>query len=175
MGLPGLRAIEHVGLTVPDLDEAVRFFVDVMGMEYVFGDGPFSGDRDFMRERLNVHPDAAMRYCFLRCGDGANIDVFQYTVPDQAPAPPRNSDIGGHHFCFYVDDIEVGVAHLKTNGVRILGDINRIIDGPAIGSQWIYFLAPWGLQLELVSYPSGKGLPGSPARKLWTPSRRHAG
>ncbi len=31
MTLPGLRGIEHVGLTVPDLDAAVRFFVDVLG------------------------------------------------------------------------------------------------------------------------------------------------
>ena len=30
-GLPGLAGTDHVGFTVPDLDEAVRFFVDVIG------------------------------------------------------------------------------------------------------------------------------------------------
>ena len=40
--LPGLRGIEHVGLTVPDLDAAVGFFVDVLGCEFVFGDVPFA-------------------------------------------------------------------------------------------------------------------------------------
>jgi hypothetical protein len=28
--------------------------------------------------------------------------------------------------------------------------------GPAQGNRWIYFLAPWGMQFELVSYPGGK-------------------
>jgi hypothetical protein len=28
--------------------------------------------------------------------------------------------------------------------------------GPAEGNRWIYFLAPWGMQFELVSYPDGK-------------------
>ena len=35
MALPGLRGTEHIGFTVPDLDEAHRFFVDVIGCEYV--------------------------------------------------------------------------------------------------------------------------------------------
>ena len=28
--------------------------------------------------------------------------------------------------------------------------------GPAEGNRWIYFLSPWGMQLELVSAPGGK-------------------
>ncbi len=31
--VPGLRGIEHIAFTVPDLDEAVNFFVDVLGCE----------------------------------------------------------------------------------------------------------------------------------------------
>ena len=30
MALPGLRGTEHIGFTVPDLDQAERFFVDVI-------------------------------------------------------------------------------------------------------------------------------------------------
>ena len=28
--------------------------------------------------------------------------------------------------------------------------------GPSEGQRWIYFLSPWGMQIELVSYPGGK-------------------
>jgi hypothetical protein len=28
--------------------------------------------------------------------------------------------------------------------------------GPSEGQRWVYFLAPWGMQFELVSYPGGK-------------------
>ena len=170
MGVPGLRAVEHVGLTVADLEEAVEFFVDVLGCERVFADGPIGDDAAFMRERLNVHPDASLRYCFLTCGNGPNLEIFEYDSPDQDSEPPRNSDVGGHHLCFYVDDMDDAVDYLRGRGVRLLGDVNVIVDGPAAGSRWIYFLAPWGLQLEFVSYPGGKGAPGSPARRLWTPS-----
>jgi catechol 2,3-dioxygenase-like lactoylglutathione lyase family enzyme len=168
MGL-ALRGIEHVGLTVPDLDAAQRFFVDVLGCEFVFADGPFPRDPDFCRERLNVHPDATFRYAFLRCGNGPNLEVFQYSAPDQALTAPKNSDVGGHHLCLYVDDIDAAVEHLRAHGVRVLGEINHIDSGPAANSRWVYFLAPWGLQLELVSYPGGKGPPGGPARRLWNP------
>jgi catechol-2,3-dioxygenase len=30
-GLPGLRGGDHIGITVPDLEEATRFFVDNLG------------------------------------------------------------------------------------------------------------------------------------------------
>ena len=32
-GLPGLRGGDHVGITVPDLDQATAFLVDVLGAE----------------------------------------------------------------------------------------------------------------------------------------------
>src|SRR4051812_24195665 len=34
--LSGLRRLDHVGFTVPDLDEATRFLVDVLGCEYLY-------------------------------------------------------------------------------------------------------------------------------------------
>ena len=38
--LPGLSGLDHVGLTVPDLEEATRFLVDVIGCEYLYSLGP---------------------------------------------------------------------------------------------------------------------------------------
>lgn len=168
-GIPGLAGPEHIGITVPDLDAAMDFFINVIGCELVFDGGASGRDPDLMRDNLSVHPDSQLRYCFLRCGHGANFEVFEYSAPDQNPSPPKNSDVGGHHVAFYVDDIEAAVAHLRENGVRVQGEINRIPDGPAGGSAWVYFLAPWGLQLELVSYPSGKAYEADASVRLWHP------
>lgn len=168
-GLPGLHGSEHIGLTVPDLEQAVDFFTRIIGCDFIFDGGAFGGDPAFMRERLAVHPEARLRYCFLRCGNGVNFEVFEYASPDQRTEPPRNSDIGGHHIAFYVDDIDAAVAHLEAHGVRVLGAPMTIEDGPAAGSSWVYFLAPWGLQLELVSYPRGKGYEQGAERLLWHP------
>ena len=168
-GLPGLAGGDHIGITVPDLDAAVAFFVDVIGCEHIFDGGRIGDDPALMRDVLNVHPHASLRYCFLRCGYGANLEIFEYSAPDQRAEPPRNSDIGGHHIAFHVDDIHAAVTHLREHGTRVLGDPMHVDDGPAQGSWWVYFLAPWGLQLELVSYPHGKGYERTARRRLWNP------
>jgi glyoxylase I family protein len=146
-----------VGLTVPDLDEAHRFLVDVLGCEYLYSLGPFQhDDSDWMSEHLDVHPRAVMvENRWFRVGDQAVLEVFCYTSPDQQVVRPRNSDVGGHHLAFYVDDLDAAVEHLRREGVSVLAGPTAS-RGPAEGNRWIYFLAPWGLQMELVSAPGGK-------------------
>ncbi len=156
MAIPGVRRLDHIGFTVPDLDEAHRFLVDMLGCEYLYSLGPFASDGDWMTEHLNVHPRAqVVENRFFRCGDHALFEVFSYTSPDQRDAMPRNSDIGGHHVALYVDDIDAAVEHLRARGVQVLGGPTRS-KGPAEGNRWVYFMAPWGMQFELVSYPGGK-------------------
>ncbi len=167
-GLPGLRGAEHVGITVPDFDAAIDFFVRVIGCEFILDGGVYS-DPDFMERQIGVDRRSSFRWGFVRCANGPNFEVFEYSAPQQSPAPPRNSDIGGHHIAFYVDDIEAAVAHLRAEGVTVQGEVQRIDSGPAKGSLWVYFLSPWGMQFEPVSYPAGKGDADSPARRLWHP------
>ena len=97
VGLPGstCRRIEH---TVPDLEQAVLFLTNVIGCEFVFDGGAIISDPEIMRRQLDVHPDASMRYCFLRCGRGVNFEVFEYKSPDQRTAPPRRTaTLAGPH------------------------------------------------------------------------------
>lgn len=167
-GLPGLRGTDHIGFTVPDLAEAVRFFVEVIGCEAFYRIGPFQSDGDWMSEHLNVHPRAIMKELrFLRCRNGSNFELFEYEAPDQRREMPRNSDVGGHHLAFYVDDIDAAVAYLRSRGVRVLGEITVRKEGPSAGQNWVYFLSPWGMQLELVSFPNGKAYERETDRRLW--------
>ena len=157
MGLPGLSRVDHVGFTVPDLEEARAFLVDVLGCEYLYSLGPFAHeDGDWMTEHLNVHPRAVMRRnSFFRCGGRTLFEVFSYEAPEQVSTPPTNSDVGGHHVALYVDDLDAAIAHLREHDVRVL-DGPTASKGPAEGNRWIYFLSPWGMQFELVSYQNGK-------------------
>jgi catechol 2,3-dioxygenase-like lactoylglutathione lyase family enzyme len=171
-GMPGLRGTDHIGFTVPDLDQAVRFFVDVIGCEAFYDLGPFQSDGDWMTEHLNIHPRAVMRRLkFLRCRNGSNFEIFEYESPDQNRTQPRNSDVGGHHLAFYVDDMAAALEHLRRHGVRILGEPTVRESGPSGGQTWVYFLSPWGMQLELVSYPKGKAYERDTPRRLWHPAR----
>ncbi len=169
-GLPGLRGTEHIGFTVPDLDEAERFFVDVIGCELVYRLGPFVREDNWMHEHMNLHPRTVMRELrFFRCKTGPNFEIFQFE-PHDPPAPqPKNSDIGGHHLAFYVDDFDLALEYLKTKGVKILGE-PTLSRNASEGQKWVYFLTPWGMQLELVSYPNGKAYEKDSPIKLWHPA-----
>lgn len=171
-GLPGLRGTEHVGFTVPDLDEATDFFVNVIGCELMFELGPFSADDNWMSEHLNVHPRTIMRRLrFFRCQFGSNFEIFEYEAPHQNRTPPLNSDVGGAHLAFYVDDLNAAVEYLKGKNVRLLGEPTLRTAGPNSGQHWIYFLSPWGMQFELVSFPNGKGYEKMTSSRLWHPAK----
>jgi glyoxylase I family protein len=170
-GLPGLRGVEHIGFTVPDLEQATRFFVDVIGCRFVYALGPIA-DREgrWMSEHLNVPDGAVIRELrFFRCGFGPNFEIFEYAVPGQATSPPRNCDVGGHHLAFYVDDFDAALAYLRRQGIRVLGSPTIRTQGPSAGQTWIYFLSPWGMQLELVSFPRGKAYERESPVRLWHP------
>lgn len=158
MPIPGMRGMEHIGFTVPDIDEACEFFENILGATTLFTAATDfrHDDSDWMEEHLRVHPRAVVKeFRYLRLGNGSNLEVFEYEAPDQAPTPPKNSDIGGHHLAFYVDDMDEAIAYLKDNGVEVLGEPTSYEEGPNIGLTWCYFMAPWGMQLEVVSAPNG--------------------
>ena len=47
-GMPGLRGTDHIGFTVPDLAQAVDFFVNVIGCEKFYDLGPFKAEDGWM-------------------------------------------------------------------------------------------------------------------------------
>jgi catechol 2,3-dioxygenase-like lactoylglutathione lyase family enzyme len=168
--LPGVRGINHIGLTVPDLTQAEGFFTDVMGCEKTMSFGPFMDDKGtFMQDLLDVDPRAVVeQITLMRCGFGSNIELFKYTAPDQKTVTARNSDIGGHHIAFYVDDIDAVAASLKEKGIRTLMGPLPVSEGPGAGQSIIYFFAPWGLQLEAISFPQGMAYEKDGGPILWS-------
>ena len=171
--VPGLRGIEHIGFTVPDLGQAVSFFTDVLGCEHLYDMGPFADpDGNWMSDNLDVHPRAEIpKFALLRCANGANLEIFEYRSPDQVRRWPRMSDHGGTHIAFYVDDMDAALAHLRAYGVRVLGQGKKDGFGPESGpeSTFAHFLSPWGQVLEFVSYPNGRAYYETTDRRLWQP------
>ncbi len=168
--MPGMRGVNHIGLTVPDLAQAETFFTDVLGCQRALGFGPFRDDKGtFMQDVLDVDPRAVIEeIVMLRCEFGSNIELFHYTAPDQKTVTVRNSDIGGHHIAIYVDDIDAAAAYLKGKGVKTnMGPI-PVSEGPAAGQSILYFSAPWGLQMEAISFPKGMAYEADGGPVLWS-------
>mgnify|MGYP001586622380 CR=1 FL=1 len=170
-GIPGIRGTDHIGFTVPDVDSAHEFLVDILGCDEVYRLGPKkSADDDWMHTHLGVHPRTEVSEIrFYRLGHGANFEVFLYQSVDRQRSQPRNSDIGGYHIAFYVDDLDAAVLYLRENGVEVMGEPTASKQS-ASGQRWIYFRSPWGLQFELVSFPEGKAYERDAPRLLWHPS-----
>jgi catechol 2,3-dioxygenase-like lactoylglutathione lyase family enzyme len=169
--IPGMKGVQHFGFTVPNMQEAVDFFVDVMGCESYFSIGPFGPFNDnWMVDNLNVNKKAVIKVAHMvRCQNGTNFEIFEYTSPDQNKKYVKNSDFGGNHIAFYVTDMDDAVAYLKEKNIKILGEPHTFTDTGMEGLTWVYFMAPWGQQLELVSYPDGQGYEKATNRRLWDP------
>lgn len=169
-GIPGLRGTEHIGFTVPNLDEADDFLVNVIGCQRVYDLGPFQSDDEWMKTHLGVHPRTVMRKIrFYRCAFGPNFEVFEYESADGQKPQPQNSDIGGHHLAFYVDDFDAALSYLESHDVEIMAE-PTFSKNASEGQQWVYFRAPWGMYFELVSFPRGKAYENSSRVKLWHPA-----
>ena len=168
--IPGLRGHDHTGITVPDVKAATAFFTDVLGCAHAMSFGPFMDDKGtFMQDAVNVNPRAVIdEISMVRCGYGSNIELFQYKSPDQATAMPKNSDYGGHHIALYVDDIAKAAEYLRSKNVKTMQGPIPVNEGPAAGQSILYFLTPWGMQMELISYPKGMAYEKNASTVLWS-------
>jgi catechol 2,3-dioxygenase-like lactoylglutathione lyase family enzyme len=140
VGIPTATNVDHVAYTVPDLDAASSFLVDVLGARHLY-DVP--GKRRSRR--------------WFRLGPTANVELSQHvlTRPDQRR--PRNSDVGGHHLAFWVEDLDAAVEYLASQqGVRVLGDPLSVKAGPLGGGRWVYFTTPFGMTMETLTFVDGQ-------------------
>ena len=141
LGIPTAIRIDHYGYVVPDLDQAVAFFTDVLGFELLSLDDPIAFGDDSLARWYHVHPRASARFAFLRYG-GAIIEFTEWQTPDQNIVVPSNSDLGGRHFAIGVTDVDAAMAYLKAQpGVTVFER-----------SVWnfVYFTTPWGMTLQIV-------------------------
>jgi catechol 2,3-dioxygenase-like lactoylglutathione lyase family enzyme len=170
-GIPGMRGHDHTGVTVPDMKQALDFFVGVVGCEKAMSFGPISDDKGtLMTDLVGVDARAKIdQVTLVRCGFGSNIELFQYEASDQRDLKARNSDIGAFHIALYVDDVAAAKTYLDSKGVATRMGPVPMTEGPEAGQTIMYFQAPWGLQLEAISYPKGMAYEKDSKTILWSP------
>jgi catechol 2,3-dioxygenase-like lactoylglutathione lyase family enzyme len=162
--------IEHIGLTVPDLDQAVSFFETVFGAVTCMTTGKVDVDGDYMRRRLGVPEHCRIENIkVLRFGNGSNLELFHYSGETADEALKRNSQPGGVHLAFQVDDAVAAAERLRAMGVDLLDGPNYVDSGAMKGLTWLYLRAPWGQFLEIVSMDGPLGYEAEGGPKLWSP------
>lgn len=170
-GIPTARNVDHFAFTVPDLEEAIRFFVDVLGCDLLYRAGPFEDEGGWMRPRLNAAAGATLNLAALRCGPTANVELLEFETPERKTEPPKTSDIGAGHLAFYVEDIDAAMAYLrKQPGVEVLDEPTVVTGQPSEGLRFVYFLTPWGLPMELASWPEGMPYEENTSARMYGPA-----
>jgi len=120
-----IKKISHIAIVVPDLDEAMNFWVDVLGL-------PLTHVEHVADQNVDV--------AFLPSGD-SEIELLEPVSEKSGVARfMRKRGPGMHHICFEVDDIEEMLVRMKEAGIQLINE------EPAIGTggKKIAFVHPKG-------------------------------
>ena len=105
--------LEHVGLSVVDLDRSIAFYREGLGLE-LLKESHFAGEQ---YSRLLRLPDVRGRVAVLR-NAGVQLELFQFLHPEPARADGERpvSKHGITHFGISVDDIDGVYRRLEAAG-----------------------------------------------------------
>jgi catechol 2,3-dioxygenase-like lactoylglutathione lyase family enzyme len=114
----GVQGIHHIGVSVPDIEKARSFYIDLLGgVEEV---APLEWrDNAFIDSVVGLKDSAAKQF-FCRLGN-AHIEVFEYAQPRSVPQDPDRGvhNFGYTHFAIQVDDVLATHARLVEAGIRV--------------------------------------------------------
>jgi catechol 2,3-dioxygenase-like lactoylglutathione lyase family enzyme len=171
-----VAGIEHVGITVPEIQSAVTFLHEALGAEMLYehwtrDSEPFGGAE--AEKLLGVAPGAAIvRACMLHMADGPDIELFEYSCRDQAAAS-RPSDFGLQHISFATDDILSACDRVIAAGGEVLAGPREFPIGAEAGegNKWCYARTPWGMTIELTMIPSAQGYESQTHKRRYKPGQ----
>ncbi len=126
--------IDHLGIAVKNLDEAVKLYKDILGLELV---------------KVEEVPEEKVRIAMFKVGE-SYIELLEGTSPESAISKfIEKRGEGIHHIALRVDNIREAVKELK-NKVKLVYEEPRTV---AKGERTITFIHPksaHGVLLELV-------------------------
>ncbi|MGH7832272.1 MAG: VOC family protein [Candidatus Binatia bacterium] len=136
------KGLYHIGIAVNDVERAVKFYTEILGMKIA------KLNRDDMGDHLNRAD--------LRSGDSM-IVLFQRPKPIEKDALKED---GASHHAFIVDndDFELAVKKMKDLGVRI----HEVPTVERPTGRGFYFFDPEGNLLQLYAPPKGSSAPVTP-------------
>ncbi|NLF74361.1 MAG: methylmalonyl-CoA epimerase [Chloroflexi bacterium] len=106
-----INRINHVAIVVEDLDAALRFWRDALGL-------PLSKTEENPGENVDI--------AFLPLGE-SEIELLQPTDPDSGIGKYlAKKGQGMHHLCVEVDDIQAVIARLVGHGVEMINEAPRV-------------------------------------------------
>ncbi|OTA66001.1 Glyoxalase/Bleomycin resistance protein/Dihydroxybiphenyl dioxygenase [Hypoxylon sp. EC38] len=149
------HAINHMGLSVPNLEEALKWYTEVLGFVSL---GPT------IVEDRSVNPDTAVfRICppgfnkvkvaYLTTGNGVGLELFEFLDPRMDPNLASSFESGRDfrrggifHFAVTVPDVEAMAKKAEQHGGKRIAQTVRVF-----GEDGVYIQDPWGNGIEVIS------------------------
>ena len=122
--------LEHVNLTVSDLDRSIDFYCNLLGLR--------------VRWRREAGEDCAAAHV----GDDRYYLALFEALPGSGPPPVDYETVGLNHFGFVVDDLDAARERLVSLGVTPHSEADYE------PGRRLYFFDPDGIEVELVKYAS---------------------
>ena len=150
-GLGYAPSLNHVGVVVGDLDQAIEFYTQAIGFDVLGGPATFTyeavGDArsltDVFGERYRE-----VRMCWLATGGVTGFELFQFIDPPTEQSPPfQYWKTGLMHVAVTVHDVDIVADRIVAHGGVRASQVWRWNEG----HYWIYCRDPWGNIVELNS------------------------
>ncbi len=130
--MPEIKRINHVAIVVEDIDSALGFWRDVLGLNL---------------DHIEDVPSQTSKVAFLPTG-GSEVELVQPLDPESGLGKfLEKRGEGMHHLCLEVDDIEGMLTTLKEKGVRLINE--EPIELPGRKMAFIHPKAANGVLIEL--------------------------
>ena len=139
-----LHGLEHVALSVSNLDRSIAFYRDLLGLKLT---RTIECGKDSRLDEVAGMPGCLARIAHLSSEKGM-LELFEYMQPRGGPVPGgrrRQADLGHIHAGFTSDDVRGEYARLKARGVEFLSEPVEFRSGVWI----VYFYGPDGEVCEL--------------------------
>ena len=105
--MPEVKKINHVAIVVEDIDSALGFWRDVLGLAL---------------DHIEDVPSQASKVAFIPLGD-SEVELVEPIDPDSGLSKYlEKRGEGLHHLCLEVEDIEGMLASLKEKGARLINE-----------------------------------------------------
>jgi catechol 2,3-dioxygenase-like lactoylglutathione lyase family enzyme len=118
-----VRRLDHVGITVADLDAATAFFVG-LGLEV---EGRMVMEGEFVDTVIGI-PGSRSEIVMLRPPDGgAGVELSSFVRPAHEPGSPgaMSTELGLRNVAFEVDDLPAAVERLAADGYGLVGGVGE--------------------------------------------------
>ena len=142
-----LTSFFHTGFVVGDLEAAISFYTEVMGLTLT---GRTERTGEFPSILLGF-TDAHIKGAFLDMGEGHQLELIQYINPVGGAAEFEKNNVRAAHLAFFVSDIDRFYADTRERGLSYgTPPVAMYDDSGTMTRKALYCQDPDGNWLELV-------------------------